>query len=214
MQDLISLIFSIAPTLIIIIAIHNLTKYSCNSRVLLISFIIGCYCLICLISFYTYIIDLSRFFDGRAYWAALIEEPLKFIFLLGILTIEQSKSKGLTILFSSMIALGFATIENIGYVFNYDVFDELNVLPTDIAIYRAVSAVPMHFCCGLIMGYFYERYQEDKYFILLLLSVVIPISLHGIYNFLTSYSFGFAIIILFIGFGFILNKTKLVDYMK
>ena len=52
------------------------------------------------------------------------------------------------IVYSVAVSLGFAALENIGYVFNYG----LAVAPT-----RAIFAIPGHLSFAVFMGYFYGR---------------------------------------------------------
>jgi RsiW-degrading membrane proteinase PrsW (M82 family) len=60
-----------------------------------------------------------------------------------------------------------------------------------LAIMRAVSAIPMHATCGIIMGYFFGLYvfTHSKQF--LIKSIIFPIGIHATYNFLTGYDFFF-----------------------
>ena len=52
--------------------------------------------------------------------------------------------------YTDINSLGFATFENYEYVYVY--FD--NIPPLQIAIVRALTAIPMHASCGIIMGCF------------------------------------------------------------
>ena len=59
------------------------------------------------------------------------------------------------IVYGCLISLGFATYENYGYVFLYD----NNAPSINIAIIRSISAIPLHACCGIIMGYLFIFYS-------------------------------------------------------
>jgi RsiW-degrading membrane proteinase PrsW (M82 family) len=78
--------------------------------------------------------------------------------------------------YGAVASLGFATIENIGYVYRFG---------WTSALARAFSAVPSHAFFGAIMGYFYGRAHLARRGRLLLLckSIGIPILLHGLYDF-------------------------------
>ena len=78
-----------------------------------------------------------------------------------------------------MISLGFATVENLFYVFNYVGNQE-----TEVAIIRMFSAIPLHAACGVIMGYFVGlakfSSESNNYLFKGLLSAVV---IHGLYNY-------------------------------
>ncbi|MEN2983720.1 MAG: PrsW family glutamic-type intramembrane protease [Dictyoglomaceae bacterium] len=75
----------------------------------------------------------------------LIEEGAKFLVIYKyIYPREEFNTPFDGIVYSSMVGLGFATIENIGYVIMGGI---------ETAIFRALLAVPAHFLFSLIMGY-------------------------------------------------------------
>lgn len=81
------------------------------------------------------------------------------------------------IVYAVCVSLGFAGLENVMYVLG-------NTDWMSVALMRAFTAVPGHFCYGVIMGYFYSLAKFDpknrtKYSIL---ALVAPILAHGIYN--------------------------------
>jgi ABC-type glycerol-3-phosphate transport system permease component len=86
------------------------------------------------------------------------------------------------IIYAVFVSLGFALVENILYVFAHGI---------GIAFVRAILAVPGHGLFAVAMGYFLSlakfNKQKDlqKY---LVLSLVVPMGLHGTYNFLLMYS--------------------------
>lgn len=90
------------------------------------------------------------------------------------------------IVYSVFVALGFAAFENILYVFD----NETIGAGIRTGILRAVLAVPGHACDGLFMGYYLslakiselqnQKEESKKY---LLKSLLIPTTLHGIYDF-------------------------------
>ena len=55
----------------------------------------------------------------------------------------------------------------------------------ELAIIRAFSAVPMHALCGVMMGFLIsESIFEKKYnYLNLILALMIPVGMHGLYNF-------------------------------
>lgn len=81
-----------------------------------------------------------------------------------------------------MVALGFAAFENVKYVYSYGFATGL---------VRAVTAVPGHAIFGVFMGYFYGYAKLSDYWgrdedrkAYLALSVVVPVLMHGCYDFL------------------------------
>ncbi len=88
------------------------------------------------------------------------------------------------VVYATFVSLGFALWENINYVLMYGF---------ETALIRAITAVPGHTCFGIFMGCWYgaakrwdnagdhakaARYRK--------LSVIIPVILHGSYDFLAS----------------------------
>lgn len=106
---------------------------------------------------------------------ALIEEGSKYIMLykIGYQTKEYDEPYDI-LLYGSFIGLGFAGIENILYVYAFNL---------SVAITRAFTAVPMHAFLGVIMGYYLEKYKELNNSKYKLLSILIPIIIHGIYDY-------------------------------
>ena len=128
---------------------------------------------------------------------ALIEELSKF--LCGYLSIKNNPNFNYMydgIVYFSFVSLGFATVENILYA--------IHGTMTTILV-RAITTVPAHIMFGIISGYYYAIYKREKFKgnknkRFLLLSIIIPIMLHGFYDFclLTGNYIFFLIYILFI----------------
>jgi RsiW-degrading membrane proteinase PrsW (M82 family) len=103
----------------------------------------------------------------------LIEELGKFLFLqLGLFFIisNELKTRNVIILFSCMIGLGFALIENFSYASNYGM---------GVLISRSLIAMPMHMCCGFLVGWILTSSMNYK----TLLAIASASLLHGIYDF-------------------------------
>ena len=81
------------------------------------------------------------------------------------------------IVYAVCVSLGFAGLENILYV----VGDEEWM---SVALARAFTAVPGHFCYGVVMGYFYSlaKFASSKNKYYSAMALVAPIVLHGIYD--------------------------------
>ena len=123
-----------------------------------------------------------------AYRAGLTEEILKFLVLYFYIMPKSAFNEPMdAIVYGVVVSLGFATFENISYVY-------LGGFETDsfsLAIMRAISAIPMHATCGIIMGYFFGLYAFTNSINFLIKSLIFPIAIHATYNFLTLYDFFF-----------------------
>jgi RsiW-degrading membrane proteinase PrsW (M82 family) len=110
--------------------------------------------------------------------AAFTEELFKLLALyLLIWRNRHFNEKFDGIVYATFISLGFAGVENILYVTDGGM---------TVGITRAFTAVPAHALFGIVMGYqfglakFYPKERSWR----LLLALVIPIMLHGIYDFI------------------------------
>lgn len=139
-----------------------------------------------------------------------VEELSKFISLY-LITNKNKNFNSLYdgMLYSACVAIGFATIENIMYVNKYD-----NI---KVVILRAILSVPCHYFYGIIMGYYYSTYHIYKkarmqemeyaeqglitvkhkfaYKTELYFAIVIPVLLHGFYDFCMAYGNRWLVII-------------------
>jgi len=123
-----------------------------------------------------------------SYRAGFTEETLKFLVLYFYIRPKSAFNEPMdAIVYGVIVSLGFATFENISYVYS----GNFEVDSFSLAIMRAVSAIPMHATCGIIMGYFFGLYAfaHSKQF--LIKSIIFPIGIHATYNFLTGYDFLF-----------------------
>lgn len=113
---------------------------------------------------------------------ALIEEICKWIFIY-IITWKNKEFnyKFDAIVYCIFLSLGFAFIENIGYSFKYGII---------VALFRSIISVPGHAFFAIYMGYYlglakiaYTKHQNKDGAIYTIYSILIPLMLHGIYNF-------------------------------
>ena len=81
------------------------------------------------------------------------------------------------IVYAVYVSLGFAAVENVGYLFN-----NMDSWLT-VGIMRAFLSIPGHYAFGVLMGYFYSMYywggRQTKY---LLLTFFAPWLAHGLYD--------------------------------
>lgn len=129
-------------------------------------------------------------------FVALIEESCKYFFVYK--TTFDHKEFDSTFdmaVYASFVSLGFAFFENIEYLIEYGVTNQF---------LRYFTAVPMHLCTGIFMGIYLgeaalaqrknvREAKADKFFALL-----IPIMLHGFYDYTIMAGFNAVWIVSFI----------------
>ncbi len=88
------------------------------------------------------------------------------------------------VVYAVFVSLGFALWENISYVMTYGF---------NTAIIRALTAIPGHACFGVFMGVFYgiakkydNRGQAAASKLFRVLSLAVPMLLHGTYDYIAS----------------------------
>ena len=121
---------------------------------------------------------------------ALVEELCKFLFLKGFIYDNREFNEPFDgIVYGGMVGCGFATLENILYVFE---------LGYEVGILRLLTAVPSHAFEGMVLGYFVGRAKfcpwPEKYFAQGLILVII---LHGTYNTVSSLNKAWSIYAMF-----------------
>jgi RsiW-degrading membrane proteinase PrsW (M82 family) len=111
------------------------------------------------------------------------------------------------IVYSVMIGMGFATVENIFYAYS-------NGLET--VLVRAFTAVPAHAVFAIISGYYVglAKFNKEKRIQLILTGLGLAILVHGVYNFfllqeLYEWLSIFAIVTLFISYQFAKRMIEL-----
>jgi protease PrsW len=147
------------------------------------TFIYGCL-LVFPIMFIQYAFEsdqIGNIFVQSFFVVAFLEEFFKwFIFLYVIYQHTQFDAHYDGIVYAVSISLGFATIENILYLF---------VNGIEYALSRAIFPVSSHALFGVIMGYYFGKAKMNQVNKTgnILLALIIPIALHGIYNFILIY---------------------------
>ena len=137
--------------------------------------------------------------------AAPIEEVLKFTVLYSLVYKMKDFNEPIDgIVYGVAVSLGFATLENIYYV--YVLSDYFGTASQGLAILRSFSAIPAHGIFGATMGYFFMKYTFIKKENNLALCMIVPILLHGAYNYFASSIFIISLLIV-IGSWIILLKN-------
>ncbi len=133
----------------------------------------------------------STFFNAF-YSAALIEEFCKWSFFMLLIWWNKNFNERFDgIVYAAFVSLGFAGIENILYVSSHG---------SGVGILRAFTALPAHAIFGVFMGYYLglaKFANSGKRAYLLILSLLIPIIIHGIYNYILMHGSPLLLIIFF-----------------
>ena len=150
---------------------------------------------------------------------ALIEEGLKFSVLYFIVYKMREFNEPMDgIVYGVTVSLGFATLENIYYVF-FAGFDD----PLGIAYLRAFTAVPAHALFGVFMGYFFMKYTFIQKKNSLFFAFLISYFLHSYYNYFVVINYNFMFLGLIVGWVIALKiflnlkknqKNKKYEYEK
>lgn len=147
------------------------------------TFIYGCL-LVFPIMFIQYAFEsdqIGNLFVQSFFIVALLEEFFKwFIFLYVIYQHTEFDAHYDGIVYAVAISLGFATVENILYLF---------VNGIEYAVSRALFPVSSHALFGVIMGYYFGKAKMNQHQRLtnILLALFLPVTLHGIYNFILGF---------------------------
>lgn len=112
---------------------------------------------------------------------ALIEEGCKYFFLRrGAWRRPEFNCRFDGVVYAVFVSLGFALVENVSYIFSFGL---------QVALSRALLAVPMHAVCGVYMGIWLGEAKvqrafgrEDLVKSYLSKSLWLPVLLHGIYD--------------------------------
>jgi len=115
---------------------------------------------------------------GNAFFkVALVEEFSKFIFIRFILYRNKNFNEPFDgIVYACMVGMGFATLENILYVFQYGA-------PTGFV--RMFTAVPAHATFAVLMGYFLgkAKFTHRKEIYYSVVALLVATAFHGAYDY-------------------------------
>jgi protease PrsW len=121
--------------------------------------------------------DVISQFINAFFKVALIEEASKFLFVRFILFKNRNFNEPFDgIVYAVMVSMGFATLENIFYVYKFGVIT---------GITRMFTAVPAHAVFGIMMGYYLGRakFTATQQILFSLLALLIPTIFHGAYDY-------------------------------
>lgn len=142
---------------------------------------------------------------------AISEEGLKhFALRRGIWDSPEFNYRFDGVVYSVAVTLGFAALENIGYVFQYGLH---------VGILRAVTSIPGHCIFGIYMGYYFgaARYfafrGQKRAVFYQIMSMLIPVLMHGFYDFCASSKSG-GMTLLFLAYIVILDVIAIKHVRK
>lgn len=187
------LIAATTPVFIVIIYIYFKDKYEKESkRILTYTFLLGAIVSIFITTLLYMFFDLFLPIpDDFSVWqqflkaffiVALIEEFSKYV----IVKYYNQPRKGFNepfdgIVYAVMVSMGFAAVENLFYVFEGGM---------EVALIRAVTAIPAHATFGIIMGYFMGKAKFSKNRMKWnLIGLSCAILFHGAYDFFLFINF-------------------------
>ena len=195
----ITLALTVGVPIAILIYIVKSDKFPEPKKLVIQTFFVGVF--ICIpagyLNSYIYLLEGAFAIEDMSFLAGFTEEPLKFLaFILFIKANSEFDEPMDAIVYGTIISLGFATWENIEYV--YMVYSDQSFY---VAIIRAVSAIPLHAACGVVMGYYIGLYTSKGSRKYIVQALFIPVLIHALYNFLTGFPnlifFGYLVLVIF-----------------
>jgi RsiW-degrading membrane proteinase PrsW (M82 family) len=121
--------------------------------------------------------DVVDEFYSAFFKVALVEEFSKFLFVRFILFRNRNFNEPFDgIVYAVMVSMGFATLENVLYVFQFGY---------EVGILRMFTAVPAHATFGVLMGYFLgkAKFSHRKNLFYSLIALLAPTLFHGAYDY-------------------------------
>ena len=127
--------------------------------------------------------SLETFSVIRIIILAMIEEYSKLIVLYVFMSHNEKFDEIYDgFVYSALIALSFAGMETLMYVFNEPSYQDM----TSLAVLRNITTIPLHLVCGIAMGYYVaiERFSKTKFQKIRKISksILIPTFIHAVYN--------------------------------
>ena len=181
---------SIAPGLLIAWFVYTRDRYDKEPRHLLVwSFVLGMFGVIppVIVEMLLTMVGFEKtqsvvhLFAHAFFVVAFVEEATKFTILRVYAYTKPDFNEpfdGIT--YSVMVAMGFATVENMMYVLSYNTIGS----SFETALWRMFTAVPAHAANGILMGYYtglakFSRFEGSLLFTAFMTALVA----HGLYDF-------------------------------
>jgi RsiW-degrading membrane proteinase PrsW (M82 family) len=207
------LLASLAPVFIILFYIYFRDKYDREPlRLLIMAVVAGVIIVVPVVLVERLLMRIMPPFNQvgeAAYQAFLVagstEEVFKFLALYLLIWRSPSFNEKFDgIVYAVFVSLGFAAVENVMYVLEGGY---------QTAIVRAITAVPAHALFGITMGYYFgiARMYTELRNGHLIKALLIPILLHGIYDFILMVGIDWllSLFIIYIIFLYVSGMKKL-----
>ena len=227
-EDTLYYLATIIPPIILGIIIWHSDRFKEPGHLLIASFLLGCAIDIPLGLFINIAEDVIGPLLGLEVWnkasygipedafqnffrAAFLEESVKFAILIFICTRLTALNEPMdAVIYASAIGLGYATMENIGYLRAAPFLG----VPEWTMIKGRLYPLVMHFGFGVIMGLFLSQnlFVERSVFkrrVMIILSLLVPVMYHGIYNYKAGWDvFPILTLIFIIGIFYYLRREQ------
>ncbi|MDM5331549.1 glutamic-type intramembrane protease PrsW [Neobacillus sp. CF12] len=176
------LLAGVAPGLALLSYFYLKDKYEPEPVSMVVNTFFSGALIIIPIAFIEYVLKIENIVQFNSIYAifssGLIEEFFKWTVLFFIAYKSAEFDEPFDgIVYGTSISLGFATAENILYLMNNGM---------EYALTRALLPVSGHALFGVIMGYYISKakFTKGQKWPFFLLSILLPVVLHGIFNFL------------------------------
>lgn len=206
MNKLLLLLVTLLPPIIGCIAFYLFDKKREPIRLIIRLTLYGFLCIITVITITNFLLMLFPHLDIDIYHInnysiieiiiyttiviALLEEGNKWLFTYLIGTKNRSNDEYYdNVVYAVFVSLGFAVIENVSYVLENGI---------SVALVRCITAVPAHLIFALFMGYFMGLAKEKKRIKYYIMSFIVPIILHSIYDFIAIYYSNVIVLFIFL----------------
>ena len=117
--------------------------------------------------------------------AAFLEEGIKFALLIFFCVRLSDLNEPIdAIVYGAAIGLGYAAIENVGYLMSSNYDEAWSISMVKVRYYPLI----MHMGFGVLMGFLLSKnlFEERSIFkrrLMLIMSLALPVTFHGIYNY-------------------------------
>jgi protease PrsW len=181
------LLLALAPAFVIMIYVYLRDKYEKEPiNLILKGILLGAIIIFPVGLVENYILAFGKNFEPipKAAWDGFIaagatEEAFKYFMVFILIWRNRNFNEKFDgIVYAVSVSLGFATVENLFYVFSEN--------SMQVGLLRAFTAVPGHAIFGVVMGFYLglARFSEHGKGKWLLRAFLVPWLLHGIYDFL------------------------------
>jgi protease PrsW len=181
------LFLALAPAFIIMFYVYFRDKYEKEPiKLILKGILLGALIIFPVGILENYLIAIGKAYEPipKAAWdgfivAAATEEVFKYLMVILLIWRNPNFNEKFDgIVYAVSVSLGFATIENLFYVFSEN--------SMQVGLIRAFTAVPGHTIFGIVMGFYlglakFSKSGRGKW---LLRALLVPWLLHGIYDFM------------------------------